>query len=171
MLLPWYMHCHGGQNTLVGTLPTSEGVFVRSWVDGTYDVSWYPIASGRRVVHIGRFRPEANEPERDASESAIVDFMHTHPVLCTEWSYDEPTEALEWAPVSHAMSMHRCEDGTYVATTAGAMTTLRHLPADGGAEIEICSISSLAGDERTTRRLNARITRHRRALAKRNETV
>lgn len=40
---PWFMHCHGGHNTLVGVYPTPVGVYVRSYARDFIEVSFYPL--------------------------------------------------------------------------------------------------------------------------------
>lgn len=163
MLLPWFMHPHQGVNTLVGILPTPVGTFVRSWADDVYDVAWYPMGtewkegSSRTTVNLGRFR-HADAP-REESETAVVDFMHSHPVLCLITSYDERTPQIDWEHGGPGIVTHETESGTYLVAIAGGTAVMRHIPAQG-PETEICRLSDACGAAILSRRLSARALRH-----------
>ena len=70
----WFMHCHPGHgNTLVGVWPTPVGVYVRSWVDGTGAVSFYPMQPATRMVDdIIRF--SRNVGEDQISSDVLADY-------------------------------------------------------------------------------------------------
>lgn len=168
MLLPWFMHPHQGVNTLVGILPTPVGTFVRSWANGVYDVAWYPMGTewsggaSRVTIDIDRFR-HADAP-REASETAVVDFMHAHPVLCLCTSYDERTASVEWSKSAPGVITHDADDGTYVVTIADGVAIMRHVPQEG-RETEICRLSDACGAAVLAARLSGRVLRHLGARA------
>lgn len=163
MLLPWFMHPHQGVNTLVGVLPTPVGTFVRSWANGVYDVAWYPMGtewkggSSRTTIGLGRFRHA--DAAREDSETAVVDFMHSHPVLCLGTSYDERTGQLDWNGAGDGILTHETDDGTYLVAIAGGVAVMRYIPPHG-PETEICRLSDACGADVLARRLSARALRH-----------
>jgi len=168
MLLPWFMHSHGGQNTLVGVLPTPCGTYVRSWKDDFYDVTWYPMGhefpggDSRRSWNLGRFVSDATD-SIDPAEQAVVDHMHAHPVLCMATSFDPRVEPLEWTDAAEGVSTHSSEDGTWLKVSAGGLVTLSLLPIGGGPRIEIARLSDACSEKSLGKRLAERVMRHRQA--------
>lgn len=169
MLLPWFMHAHEGENTLVGVFPTPHGTFVRSWKGDRYDVTWYPIGhdfpkgKSRSPIHLGRF-PHVDGPGRNPSELVVVDFMHAHPGLCMVVAYDDNKPAIPWARASRDLLVHETPHGTYTRAIAGGQAVIRFLPAVGGDEIEICRLSTEVAEVWLNGRIAERVDRHMRTL-------
>ena len=172
MHLPWFMHMHGGRNTLVGVLPTPCGTYVRSWKDDFFEVIWYPMGyefpggQGRSTCNLGRFTDDPMRPI-GGSELAVIDHMHEHPVLCMATSWDPRIEPLEWTVSAPGVSTHEADDGTWLRITSGGIVTLSVLPTDGRKQVEVARFSDACGERSLEKRIAGRIVRHREELARR----
>jgi hypothetical protein len=172
MHLPWFMHCHGGQNTMVGVLPTPSGTYVRSWKDGFFDVSWYPMGSeyaggeSRRMTSLGRFTDDETRPIGE-SEQAVIDHMHAHPVLSLTTSYDPRIEPIVWERAVEGVSTHIAPEGTWLRIQSGGFVVLSLLPEDGRPQIEIAKLSDACSEASLEKRVAERVRRHRDDMAAR----
>lgn len=168
--LPWNMHMHRGENTLVGILPTRHGTFVRSWNDGCYDISWYPVevpmggeSHRGQVRHVGRFSPAENAPASygmEPSDQAVVDFMHEHPELSLLSFGDPHVQPLEWKHAEPGVRTRSDEHGSYVWIESNGMVEVTMVPAGGRANVSICRISDASSEEAVGRRVAERVRRH-----------
>lgn len=173
MKLPWFMHMHGGENTLVGVMPTPHGSFVRSAGGGRrMEVSWYPMDLGfpggasREVKRLAIVDPtDAGETEL---ENAVVDFMHAHPDLATVCRFDPPAgEALGWSEVGGgALATLETPQGLFFRINHGGQVTLEFLPSTGtGMRESIGTFADSCGEGTVAKRVDARV---RRRLARAN---
>lgn len=169
MRLPWFMHCHAGQNTLVGMLPTPCGTYVRSWKDGFLDVSWYPIGhefpggESRGTKNLGKFFDEDGLGLQNADQ-AVIDHMHAHPVLCMTNTWDPKGETITWSRMATGVSTYWNLKGTWLRVTAGGFVTISLLPVGNGAQIEIARLSDACSEESLEKRISERMMRYQSTL-------
>lgn len=70
MLIPWFMHCHNGVNTLTGIYGTPVGTYVRSYADEVVEVTFYPhdhsfiAGNTRTVIGLGKFPHSADREDQ-----------------------------------------------------------------------------------------------------------
>lgn len=166
--LPWFMHCHGGENTLVGVLPTPRGTYVRSWKDGRYEVCWYPLGiefpggGSRMPVSLGKFADGEREAGAQA-DIAVVDHMHAHPELCLATTWDPRVEPMDWKPAEAGVSTLTRDEGVWLRVSSGGSVALSLLPADGAAAKEMARLSDACSADSLEKRLAGRVLRHHSA--------
>ena len=166
MRLPWFMHTHGGRNTLTGVMPTPCGSFVRSCADGRLEVAWYPMDTsfpGGDTRECKRLLVVDSSDEGDqALEQAVVDFMHSHPVLASNTRYDGPVgDALEWEEIgSGVIASHQTEDGLFYGIGHAGVVALEFLPKGGRGKRETLSVyATTCGEDVLRARINDRVRR------------
>lgn len=166
MRLPWFMHMHRGTNTLTGVLPTPIGTFVRSNADGRMEVAWYPMdtafpGGGSRECKRLATVDSSDEGEIEL-ERAVVDFMHGHPVLALQCSWEDRAGApLHWTFVSGGvLGTHETERGLFYRIEHGRTITLEFLPSEGHGRRETLGVLADSCDEDTlAKRVDALVRR------------
>ena len=168
MRLPWFMHMHAGRNSLTGVLPTPVGTFVRSCADGRMEVAWYPVdhafpgGDARECKRLATV--DSTDDGERRLEEAVIDFMHSHPVLALQAGWDGPAgDPLAWEEVGGgALATHEAVHGLFFRIRHGGTVTLEFLPAGGhgrretlGTFADTCDDLTLGGrvDARVRRRL------------------
>lgn len=166
MRLPWFMHTHGGRNTLTGVMPTPCGSFVRSCADGRLEVAWYPMDTSfpggdtrecKRLAVV-----DATDEGDETLEQAVVDFMHAHAVLARNTRYDGPAvDPLDWEEIgSGVIASHETSDGLFYRIGHAGMVTLEFLPAGGRGKRETLGIYATTCEEPVLRaRIDGRVRR------------
>lgn len=166
MRLPWFMHMHTGiGNTGFGVFPTPVGTFARSCIDGRMEVVWYPMGhefpgGDSRVVTRLATVDTGHDGEVEI-ENAVVDFMHSHPVLALTCSFDQvSTHDLEWNVVGEgALATLETPYGLVFQIHHGGNVTVEFLPA-GSQTRETIGVFADTCDEYTLKkRVDARVRR------------
>lgn len=166
MRLPWFMHMHAGRNSLTGVLPTPVGTFVRSCADGRMEVAWYPMdhafAGGDSRECRRLAVTDATDDGERRLEDAVLDFMHSHPVLAMQVGWDHPAgSALEWVEAGGgALATYEHPNGLFFRIHHGGVVTLEFLPIGGhGRRETLGTFADSCGEHTLGRRVDARVRR------------
>lgn len=166
MKLPWFMHNHVGHgNTMVGVFPTPYGTFVRSCIDGVMEATWYPMDQGfpggsTRVVE--RLATVKADDDGEAElETAIIDYMHSHPELALIKTFDRNTGGpLTWNVIgSGALAALETDHGLIYRIKHSEYVTVEFLSKTGMLQETIGVLAATCDEDTLQKRIDSRVRR------------